>query len=180
MKSFLLYTLLVTTSILNAGENANLTTIYTEFTETVTVQYSKTIKIKQTQVHNQDQTSVSDVAHYWNNLVSSRKTNSLFNLYAPKVLYYGSEISDKACIKDKKNFYKKHPFFSQSIDNLQVVHISKNLYKVYFDKYVKIKENSKIKNYPSYLVIRYISERPYIFVEGDSITDKNLLKKYGR
>lgn len=180
MKSFLIYGLLITASILNARENTKLTTIYTEFTETVTVQYSRTIKIKQTQIDNQNQTSVADIVHYWNNLVSSRKTNSLFNLYAPKVLYYGSEVSDKACIKDKKSFYRKHPFFSQSIDNLQIIHISRNLYKVYFDKYVKLKENSKIRNYPSYLVIRFISERPYIFVEGDSITDKNLLKKYGR
>jgi len=166
--------------MLNARENVNLTEIYSEFTETVTVQYSKTIKVKQTQTRDQDKTSISDIVYYWNDLVSSRKTDSLFNLYAPKVLYYGSEMSDKACIKDKKNFYKRYPFFSQSIDNLHIVNISKNLYKVYFDKYVRMKENSKIKNYPSYLLIGYVFGRPYVFVEGDSVTDKNLLKKYKR
>lgn len=177
MKSLLIAFLLIT-SMLNARENVNLSEIYSEFTETVTVQYNRIIKVKRTETNIQNDTSVSDVIYYWNNLVSSRKVNALYNLYAPRVLYYGSDKADSACIKDKKKFYKRYPFFSQSIDNLRVVQLSTNLYKVYFDKYVKMKENSQIKNYPSYLVVGYIENRPYVFVEGDSITDKNLLKSY--
>ena len=179
MKSILVAFLLIT-CILNARENVNMIEIYSEFTETVTVQYSRTIKVKQNELNMKHETSISDVVYYWNDLVNSRKVNALYNLYAPSVLYYGREMRDRACIKDKENFYKRYPFFSQSIDNLHIVQISKNLYKVYFDKYVKMKKNSKIKNYPSYILLGYINNRPYVFVEGDRITDKNLLKRYGK
>ncbi len=169
--------LMMIVSIIGASENIELTEIYSEFTETVTVQYSKTIRVKQTQVNIKQDSSLNDIVYYWNNVVNSRDTVALFNLYAPYVLYYGKEMSDKSCIQDKRNFYRKYPFFSQSVDNLETVKIDENLYKVYFDKFVKMKEGSEAKNYPSYLLIGYYEGTAYIFVEGDSITDKNLLKK---
>jgi len=165
-------------NIVYAKENINLTEIYSEFTETVTVQYQRTIKIKQRQVNIQQGNPISDIVHSWNKAVNYRDVNTLFNLYAPKVLYYGTELRDKLCVKDKKRFYKKNPFFSQSIDNINIVSISNNLYKVYFDKYVKMKENSRMKIYPSYLLIGHVYGRLYIFVEGDTVTDRNLLKRY--
>jgi len=134
-------------NIVYAKENINLTEIYSEFTETVTVQYQRTIKIKQRQVNIQQGNPISDIVHSWNKAVNYRDVNTLFNLYAPKVLYYGTELRDKLCVKDKKRFYKK-------------------------------KENSRMKIYPSYLLIGHVYGRLYIFVEGDTVTDRNLLKRY--
>ena len=172
--------ILLLLTVVQARENINLTEIYTEFTETITVQYKRTIKIKQTEVNIEQGDPISDIVYSWNNAVNSRDTNTLFNLYAPKVLYYGTELKDKLCVKDKRRFYKKYPSFRQSIDNINIIKVSKNLYKVYFDKYVKMKEDSRIKNYPSYLLIGYFYGRLYIYVEGDTVTDRNLLKKYRR
>jgi len=176
-KLILIFSLL---TIIQARENINLTEIYTEFTETVTVQYRRTIKIKQRQVDINKGNPISDIVYLWNNAVNSRDTNKLFSLYAPKVLYYGTKFKDKSCVKDKKRFYRKYPFFTQSIDNINIVNVSENLYKVYFDKYVRLKENSRLKNYPSYLLIGYFYGRLYIYVEGDIVTDRNLLKRYKR
>jgi len=174
---YILIVFLLFLQLLTASENQALTEIYTEFTETVTVKYSKTIKVRAKRT-NSENSSVKDVVYYWNKINNQRDTKKLFSLYAPEVLYYGKTLKDSSCIKDKRRFYKKYPFFSQSIDNLYVVKLDDDLYKIYFDKYVKIKENGKIKNYPSYLVVGYVNSVPFIFVEGDTVTDRNLLRKY--
>ena len=176
MKKFLI-ALLVVLQLLVARENQELSEIYTEFTQTVTVKYSRTIKVRTKKAYSESN-SVKDVVYFWNKINNQRDTNKLYYLYAPEVLYYGKNLKDSNCIKDKRKFYKKHPFFSQSIDNLYVVKLDDDLYKVYFDKYVRIKENGRVKKYPSYLVVGYVNGVPFIFVEGDSVTDRNLLKKY--
>jgi len=116
----------------------------------------------------------------WNTANNKRNTNTLYKLYGYSVLYYGFKRTDNECINDKNRFYKKHPFFSQTIENITYKKISKNLYKVSFDKKVQLKESKKIKNYPSYLVIDTSYNTPLVMVEGDKITDKNLLKRYGK
>jgi len=165
------------TIFLHAYENSNLVSIYSEFTETITVKYKRVIKVKAVRSDYGNISSVENVVYYWNKITNNRDMDKLYNLYAPRVLYYGKDRKDTSCILDKKRFFKKHPLFHQNIDNLRTVRLGNNLYKVYFDKYVKLNENSRIKNYPSYLVVGYYSGIPYIYVEGDKITDRNLLKK---
>jgi hypothetical protein len=116
----------------------------------------------------------------WNTANNKRDTTTLYKLYGYSVLYYGFKRTDNECIADKNKFYKKHPFFSQTIENIIYKEISKNLYKVSFDKYVQLKESKKITNYPSYLVIDTSFNTPLVMVEGDKVTDKNLLKRYGK
>lgn len=124
------------------------------------------------------ETTLSNIVFNWNDSVDKRDTNKLFNLYGYTVLYYGSKLSDTKCIEDKNRFYKRYPYFTQAIENIRYKQVSKNLYKVSFDKYVKLRKSQSIKNYPSYLVIDTSYSTPLIMVEGDKITDKNLLKKY--
>lgn len=116
----------------------------------------------------------------WNTANNKRDTNTLYQLYGYSVLYYGFKRTDNECINDKNRFYKKHPFFSQTIKNITYKEISKNLYKVSFDKDVQLTERKKIVTYPSYLVIDTSFNTPLVMVEGDKVTDKNLLKRYGK
>ena len=123
---------------------------------------------------------LSNTLYSWNNAINKRDTDNLYKLYGYNVLYYGFEKTDQQCINDKNKFYKKHPFFSQSIKNIIYTKISDNLYKISFDKLVQLKKSKKIRNYPSYLVIDTSFTTPLVMVEGDKITDKNLLKRYNK
>ena len=116
----------------------------------------------------------------WNTANNKRDTNTLYQLYGYSVLYYGFKRTDNECINDKNRFYKKHPFFSQTIKNIRYKEISNNLYKVSFDKEVQLTETKKIMTYPSYLVIDTSFNTSLVMVEGDKVTDKNLLKRYGK
>lgn len=121
---------------------------------------------------------LTDTIYAWDSAINKRDVNALFNLYGYEVLYYGSKFTDEKCIKDKKRFYKKHPLFSQTINNITYSRISENLYKVSFKKNVKYSDSKPTKKYPSYLVISTTSTPPSILVEGDKVTDRNLLRRY--
>ena len=124
--------------------------------------------------------TLSDIVFKWNDIMNKRDMDSLFKLYGYNVLYYGSKLSDKKCIDDKNRFYKRYPYFSQSIEDINYKRISTNLYKLSFNKFVKLKKSKPIKNYPSYLVIDTSFSSPLIMVEGDTVTDEILLKKYSK
>lgn len=122
--------------------------------------------------------TLSEIVFNWSDVVNKQDTDSLFQLYGHSVLYYGSKLSDKKCIQDKNSFYKRYPNFSQSIADVRYVEVANNLYRVFFNKFVQFSKSKPIKNYPSYLLIDTSYNSPLIIVEGDKITDKNLLKKY--
>jgi len=146
--------------------------------ETAKFFIENTIKIEYQ--NNNLETTLSEIVLKWNTAVSTRDTDSLFNLYGYNVLYYGSELSDNKCIEDKNRFYKRYPYFTQSIENIIYEKISTNLYKISFDKLVKLKKSKGIKHYPSYLVIDTSYSSPLIMVEGDTVTDAILLRKYNK
>ena len=146
--------------------------------ETAKLFLADTVKEKNKSNTKNIEKTLLNVVSKWNDAVGKRDTDTLFNLYGYKVLYYGSKLSDKKCIDDKNRFYKKYPYFSQSIEDIKYEKISTNLYKVFFNKHVRMKKSKPIKNYPSYLVIDTSYSSPLIMVEGDKVTDKILLKRY--
>ena len=113
----------------------------------------------------------------WNDANNAQDTDALSRLYASKVIYYGSKFTRNKCIKDKKRFFKKYSYFSQSIKKITYTSLTPRLHRITFDKYVRITPNKGVKMYPSYLVVNTASAFPAIVEEGDVVTDKNLKRK---
>jgi len=121
--------------------------------------------------------AINRVISSWNIAMNNRDLATLYNLYAPQVIYYGRKMSKDLCIEDKKRFYRKHPYFHQYISNIKYVVITNRLYKLIFNKYVLLDSNRASKLYPSYLVIDFSDIlNGHIIEEGDNITDRNIQK----
>lgn len=114
------------------------------------------------------------VLESWNDANNAKDTDTLSRLYASKIIYYGSRLSREKCIKDKKRLFNKYPYFTQAIENAAFTSLNPNLYKIIFDKYVRITPGKKYKVYPSYVLVDTSLTFPAIVEEGDSITDKNI------
>lgn len=126
---------------------------------------------------NNNENKLMMVLQSWNDANNAKDTDTLSRLYAQKITYYGSKLSRKKCIKDKKRLFRKYPHFSQSTQNTAYTALSLQFYKIIFDKHVRIKPSSKNKVYPSYLLVDISSSFPTIVEEGDSVTDKNIKRK---
>jgi hypothetical protein len=116
-------------------------------------------------------TQISKILKDW---VSSHNNNDmklLSDLYAKELTYYGKKLSRKKCIKDKTRALKKYPNFHQSLDEIDYSEITPNIYKVTFNKLVRLKLNGKLNLYPSYLLVD--TSTSSILVEGDNVTDAN-------
>lgn len=114
------------------------------------------------------------VVKHWNDANNAKDTNTLSRLYAKTIIYYGRRLPLNQCIGDKKRFFRKYPYFHQSIQNIAYASIGKNVYRIIFDKNVRIKRGSKRKLYPSYIQVDTSTTLPRIVEEGDSVTDKNI------
>jgi len=115
------------------------------------------------------------VVSSWNVANNNRDIDRFYYLYAPQVIYYGTKLSRDLCIEDKKRFFIQHPFFYQYISNIRYTPITQRLYKVSFNKYVRLNPNRGFRLYPSYLVIDLTDiYNGNIVEEGDSVTDSNL------
>lgn len=110
----------------------------------------------------------------WNSALNSHNIKALNRLYGNKLMYYGKRVSKVLAIRDKKHFFKKYPYFYQHIENSRAQKASDRKYRVFFDKYVRLKKYDSPKKYPSYLTIKYLNSNWKIIEEGDKVTDKNL------
>ena len=126
---------------------------------------------------NVESQNIKSILSQWSSAMNSHNAKILWSIYGNKFRYYGKIVSKNRAIKDKKRFFKKYPNFKQYIQNDNINKIDDNTFRVEFDKYVKIKLNSSIKNYPSYLTIKKIGNAWKIVEEGDKVTDKNLQSK---
>jgi len=113
----------------------------------------------------------------WSDAINSKDYNAMRVLYDNRVIYYGKILPRYKCIADKKRALRKRPNFHQEIDDLRYTYMFDNIYKVYFNKYVKYTRRGRVKMYPSYLYIDISSVIPKIVAESDKITDINLLFK---
>lgn len=114
------------------------------------------------------------VLQNWNKANNAKDTQALSRLYASRITYYGSRLSKGICIKDKKRFFGKYPYFSQKIENPSYISLTPRLHKISFEKYVQLSPNGKTKIYPSYLLIDTSNAFPTIIEEGDKVTDTNI------
>ncbi len=117
------------------------------------------------------------VVESWNRASNTKDPYILSQLYADTLTYYGSRLTRSQCIRDKKRFFKKYPSFHQELDAMHIEAITPRLYRVSFDKTVRLTRNGSEKNYPSYLLIDLSSSPVRIVEEGDKVTDANLAKR---
>jgi len=124
---------------------------------------------------NDTTTQISKILKSWAKAHNDNDMKLLSSLYTKELTYYGKKLTRKKCIKDKTKALKKYPKFHQSLEEIDYSEVTPNIYKVTFNKLVRLKENGKLNIYPSYLLIDISTSS--ILVEGDDITDANKKSK---
>jgi len=114
---------------------------------------------------------ISAILADWVKAHNDNDMKLLSKLYSTELTYYGKKSTRKKCIKDKKRALKKYPNFYQSLEEVDYSEVTPNMYKVTFNKLVRLQNNGKLNVYPSYLLIDISTSS--ILVEGDEITDNN-------
>lgn len=118
---------------------------------------------------------LTSLVNKWNDVHTNNDLTSLYSLYIhdDKVKFYGEELTRGECVAYFSKIYNKQQSFSQMIiSEIVCEKISSDIYKCSFTKLVSTK--GKVKDYPSYLVFKYINNGWYIIEESDEITDRNL------
>ncbi len=110
---------------------------------------------------------VNEILYKWNSAINNRDSSAMEEIYSECVIYYGNLIPKKDIIKDKARFFMSHPFYKQSVSNIEVKKISDLADGVYRIDFKKKFDNKEI---PSYLIVF----GDLIVIESDYITDKNL------
>jgi len=128
---------------------------------------------------NMDEAKILMMLKSWNHANNTQDIDKLSRLYAPKVKYYGKVYARGNALQDKKRFFAKHPYFSQSVQNVAYRAVGANLTEVIFDKYVRMHKGASYKIYPSYLFIDQSHALPAIVEEGDSTTNRTLKRGSG-
>jgi hypothetical protein len=123
-----------------------------------------------------DSNVLKDLTARWNNCLVKKDLQTLATLYADLVSVYGISVSKSQVISSKKEFFKLHPDFSQSIQGTMAVSlVADQKYKVSFPKHSSF--NGKSIDVQGYLIFIKISGNWKIVTESDDVTDKNRLLK---
>lgn len=67
---------------------------------------------------------VDEILYKWNSAINNRDSSAMEEIYSECAIYYGNLIPKKDIIKDKAGFFKSHPFYKQSVSNIEVKKIS--------------------------------------------------------
>jgi hypothetical protein len=119
---------------------------------------------------------LSQLVIEWSNAHSLNSTGRLIDLYHSEVLLYGQPLKKDKIYGQKLSLLQKANGFEHKIYGaIDIKYINDNEYRCDFVKRVTI--NQKTNDYPSYLIFRRFNNQWKIVVEGDEITDKNLIKR---
>ena len=114
---------------------------------------------------------IKSIVYKWSKIHNTKNITEFENLYAPTVLFYGKYTDAQKCVQEKSTFLK-NAFHQDIISELQINYYTSGTIKCSFTKQVTYK--SKVKEYPSYLLLEYRGEHFLITGESDLITDQNL------
>ncbi|MDR1120444.1 MAG: hypothetical protein LBM08_05960 [Dysgonamonadaceae bacterium] len=119
---------------------------------------------------------LSQLVIEWSNAHSLNSTGRLIDLYHSEALLYGQQLKKDKIYGQKLSLLQKANGFEHKIyGTIDIKYINDNEYRCDFVKRVTI--NQKTNDYPSYLIFRKFNNQWKIVVEGDEITDKNLIKR---
>ncbi|MEA2029596.1 MAG: hypothetical protein U9N49_11560 [Campylobacterota bacterium] len=114
----------------------------------------------------------------WNHANNAKDLRTLSTLYDRRLTYYGEKMRQKKVLHNKKRFFARYPYFTQTLKHIEYTKLTPRLYKVTFDKFVQLKQNRPPKRYPSYLLIDTSSPVPLITEEGDRTSDRKKETKH--
>jgi len=125
--------------------------------------------------NNKELIDMKELVVEWNDANSSKNIEVLSSMYDNTVLYYNVNRSKNDCIKDKLEFFKKYPDYSQKIiGKIETEKTGTNEIKCSFRKHVTY--NNKTAIYDSYLIFKEKNDIWLVTTESDLTTDKNTTK----
>ena len=121
---------------------------------------------------------VLSVLSNWDKGHNENNAQIFQQIYGRDVYYYQTDYSLKKVIDSKTKLLQRNPSFHQESRNPKVSTLPGGDIRIDFEKNVWTDyPNGKSKMYPSYLILRIISQKWKIVTDGDAITDANLSKK---
>lgn len=124
-----------------------------------------------------DTSTIKGLTMKWNECLVRQDINTLNSLYAEQVSLYGTSISKFQAIKNKEDFFEKHPDYNQSITgDITVIKVTENQFKAIFPK--RSSFNGKTNDVEGYLLFDRIDKDWKITKESDELTDKNVSKQF--
>ncbi len=121
------------------------------------------------------ETQLKELTVAWNDRLNVKTCDSLEQMYDDSVLVYG-KIGRKDMLDSKKRFFAKHADFTQTISGEILIEKKSNeLYVANFKKTSGF--NGKTSTVDAYLTFSNKTGNWKISVEGDKLTDANLLKE---
>jgi hypothetical protein len=106
-------------------------------------------------------------------LITHRITKLLVDFIQRGSFFYGQELGSEQSVLKKTSLLRATPDFHQElIGEITLKQYDSGIIKCEFIK--EVTSNAKVYRYPSYLLLRNISDELYIYGESDDITDRNL------
>ena len=124
-----------------------------------------------------DTDAVLNVVLQWDKYHCQHDVEALEALYATVCLYYGTDQTRDFILNSKRQFFAKHPGYTQRISDVEIDIINGATIDVKFIKEVKVKPTDKWKTYKAYFQLIGNTNDWYISCESDETTDINLGKR---
>jgi len=116
-----------------------------------------------------------ELVNKWNNAHNAKDVDLFKKLYASKVNFYQSELTNDICVSKKSSLLKTYEDFKQTIiGEIEIEYISDTEVKCSFTK--KASWDGNTEQYPSYLIFVKIGSDWKISTESDLLTDSNIEK----
>ena len=124
-----------------------------------------------------DTKAVIHVLRDWDNCHRTRTTAGMDTLYSPVCLYYGADQTSKFIVSNKKDFFAKHPQYTQYIDSVEIIGWGLAFIDITFNKHVRTANDASWQTYKAYLrLIGSVTEWTVSW-ESDTTTDANLERR---
>ena len=124
--------------------------------------------------------AVLNLVKQWDQCHTRSSISAIAKLYASVCLYYGTDQTRDFVVQNKRDFFVKHPNYSQRIDDIHVDVFNSATVDVRFTKYVRTDGTGQWKSYPAYLHLIGNTDDWYISWESDDTTDDNIQQRLRR
>ena len=120
---------------------------------------------------NTDEKAIGSLIDQWNYANNSRSIESFNKVYADELLFYTQRMSRSQAIARKDAMVRKNPDFRQRIVSaIRYTPYTSGVIRCDFTK--EVREYTRWKKYPAYLLVSYEGNRYRIVGESDALTDK--------
>ena len=122
---------------------------------------------------NIDERAIRLLIDEWNFANNTRSRESFAKVYAAQLLFYTEQVSKSRALTLKQKLFKKNPDFRQRIiSDIRYTPYTSGVVKCDFTK--EVREYTRWKQYPSYLLVSYDQGLYRVVGESDYATDRTL------